>query len=109
MSYGDFSASDSLMRDVNDVLDHNILPYWETLKDPAGGFYGRIDGESALHEDAPRGAVLNARILWTYSALYRRFRRKEHLIMAVHAKDYFVSYFLDHKYGGVTRATIYAR
>lgn len=101
MSYGDFSASDSLMRDVNDVLDHNILPYWETLKDPAGGFYGRIDGDGALHEDAPRGAVLNARILWTYSALYRRFHRKEHLIMAVHAKDYFVGYFLDHKYGGV--------
>ena len=94
-------TSDALMKDVHDVLEHNILPFWEQMKDPSGGFYGRMTGDGKLVEDAPRGAVLNARILWTYSALYRRFRRKEHLMLAVHAKDYFVEHFLDHKYGGV--------
>jgi len=94
-------GSDQLMKDVTDVLEHNILPFWERLKDPDGGFFGRVAGDGTLVEDAPRGAVLNARILWAYSALYRRFRRKEHLILAVHAKDYFISRFLDHKYGGV--------
>ena len=98
---GLFVGADKMMKDVHDVLEHNILPFWERLKDPQGGFFGRITGDGALQEDAPRGAVLNARILWTYSALYRRFNRKEHLIMAVHAKDYFVSHFMDHKYGGV--------
>lgn len=97
----DTASADIMMKEVREVLDQNILPFWERLRDPEGGFYGQIGGDGALVEDAPRGAVLNARILWTYSALYRRFRRKEHLILAVHAKDYFVTRFLDHKYGGV--------
>ena len=96
-----FIATDAMIKDVNDVLEHNILPFWDRLKDPAGGFFGQIAGDGTLIKDAPRGAVLNARILWTYSALYRRFRRKEHLMAAVHAKDYFVEHFMDHKYGGV--------
>ncbi len=101
MGNSSFAVSDAFVREVTDVLEHNILPFWNLLRDPEGGFFGRITGEGMLVEDAPRGAVLNARILWTYSALYRRFRRKEHLILAVHAKDYFVGHFLDHKYGGV--------
>ena len=101
MDRKDFATSDALVRDVTDVLEHNILPFWDRLKDPAGGFYGRVLGDGTLVGDAPRGAVLNARILWTYSALYRRFRRKEHLMAAVHAKEYFIEHFLDHKYGGV--------
>lgn len=94
-------TSDALIKDVTGVLIHNILPFWEKLKDPSGGFYGRIAGDGTLMEDAPRGAVLNARILWTYSALFRKFRHKDHLLMAAHAKNYFVEHFLDHKYGGV--------
>ena len=94
-------TSDALIKDVTGVLIHNILPFWERLKDPSGGYYGRITGDGNLVEDASRGAVLNARILWTYSALFRKLRHKDHLLMAAHAKDWFVEHFLDHKYGGV--------
>jgi mannobiose 2-epimerase len=36
-----------------------------------GGFIGRIDGQDRPHPDAPKGLVLNSRILWTFSAAWR--------------------------------------
>ena len=53
-------------------LTSNILPYWLTkMTAPDGGYYGRRDGHDVLHADEPRGAILNARILWTLSAAAR--------------------------------------
>jgi len=53
----------------------SILTYWadNTVDTANGGFVGRIDGRNAAHADAPKGAVLNARILWTFSAGYGFF------------------------------------
>lgn len=41
-----------------------------------GGFYGRITGNDVLEASASKGAILNARILWTFSAAYRLLRKK---------------------------------
>lgn len=61
-------------------LTENILPYWmEKMSDPRGGYYGRRDGDDRLDPDAAKGAILNARILWTFSAAYRVLRRPEYL------------------------------
>ena len=56
-----------------DVLQNNILRFWlDKMQDREnGGFYGRIDGSGCLHRDAEKGAILNARILWSFSAAYR--------------------------------------
>ena len=44
-------------------LTENILPFWlNRMADPAGGFFGRMDGNNRLHPAAPRGAILHARI-----------------------------------------------
>jgi mannobiose 2-epimerase len=66
-----------------------------------GGFYGRIDGNGVLHPEAEKGAILNARILWSFSAAYRVLRQPDYLEMATRAKDYFIEHFFDHEYGGV--------
>ena len=66
-----------------------------------GGFYGRIDGNEILHPDAEKGAILNARILWTFSAAYRVLGKAEYLETATYAKEYFVDHFIDKEYGGV--------
>ena len=66
-----------------------------------GGFYGRIDGSGVLHPDAEKGAILNARILWTFSAAYRVLEKEELLKAATRAKDYLVDHFIDPEYGGV--------
>jgi mannobiose 2-epimerase len=54
-----------------------------------------------LHPDAEKGAILNARILWTFSAAYRVLEKEELLEAATRAKDYLVDHFIDPEYGGV--------
>ena len=91
------------MQEVREVLESNILPFWmDRMQDyEHGGFYGRIDGNNVLHKDADKGAILNARILWTFSAAYRVLGNQEYLEVARRAKDYFLEHFIDHEYGGV--------
>ena len=92
-----------MKRQMQDVLEGNILRFWiDNMQDlEHGGFYGRIDGHGVLHPEAEKGAILNARILWTFSAAYRLLRNPEYLAMATRAKDYFVDHFIDHQCGGV--------
>ena len=94
---------DMMRLEMQDVLENNILPFWlEKMQDNEnGGFYGRIDGSGVLHPDAEKGAILNARILWTFSAAYRVLEKKELLEAATRAKDYLVDHFIDPEYGGV--------
>lgn len=92
----------SLSSQVQQCLETNILPYWiNKVQDPAGGFYGRVDGHDLVHPDAARGAVLNARILWAFAAAYRVLRKAEYLAAAEHAYDYVTRHFIDPDYGGV--------
>ncbi len=94
---------DKLKSQMQNVLQNNILPFWiNRMTDPVnGGFYGRIDGEGNLHADAEKGAILNARILWSFSAAYRVLGKPEYLETATRAKDYIIDHFIDHEYGGV--------
>ena len=90
---------------VDDVLlelEGNILPYWmHRMTDPSGGFYGRRDGHDILHSGTPKGAVLNARILWTFSAAYRLLGKEEYLETASRAKREIINKFFDPEFGGV--------
>ncbi|MBR2291280.1 MAG: AGE family epimerase/isomerase [Prevotella sp.] len=92
-----------MKRAMQDVLEQNILRFWQTkmVDRENGGFYGRIDGHEVLHPEAEKGAILNARILWTFSAAYRVLGKPEYLETATYAKDYFIEHFIDHEYGGV--------
>lgn len=84
-------------------LTENILPFWmDKMQDcEYGGFYGRMDGNNTLHPDANKGAILNARILWTFSAAYRLLKNPGYLAVAQRAFDYIIARFLDKQYGGV--------
>lgn len=84
-------------------LTGNILPFWLSMKDPRGGFFGEMSGLGVLHEDADRGAILNARIIWAFSAASRRLvvGGEEYLDAARHAADYFRRHFIDRQFGGV--------
>ena len=85
------------------LLETNILRFWqERMVDyQQGGFYGRIDGYNVLHPDAEKGAVLNARILWTFSAAARVLHNTPYRILAARAYDYLVQRFIDREQGGV--------
>lgn len=90
-------------QEVREVLEDNILRFWiERMQDEEhGGFYGRIDNNNVLYADADKGAILNARILWTFSAAYRVLGKSEYLKIATRAKRYFIDHFIDPEYGGV--------
>ena len=93
----------ALRSEVEHELTTDILPFWmEKMADKAkGGFYGRIDGGDILHADAPKGAILNGRILWTFSAAYRILGKPEYLETATRAKRYLIDKFYDKDFGGV--------
>ena len=93
----------TLRREVRAELVENILPFWmNRMADRRrGGFFGRMTGEGVLCPDAPKGAILNARILWTFAAAYRLLGREEYRDTAQRAKQYLLSHFYDPQYGGV--------
>ena len=92
-----------LKQEVREVLECNILRFWidRMLDKSNGGFYGRIDNKNILHADADKGAILNARILWTFSAAYRVLHKPIYREMATRAKRYLIDHFIDSEYGGV--------
>lgn len=64
-----------------------ILSYWssKTVDEVHGGFYGALDNHSRVIEGAPKGLVLNARLLWTFSRAYRHDGDEEWLRLAERA------------------------
>ncbi len=87
--------------ELKNCLTENILPYWmEKMKDPRGGYYGRRDGHDNLEENAPKGAILQARILWTFSAAYNILGKPSYLEEARHAYEFIKGHFIDKEKGG---------
>ena len=84
------------------LLEDNILRFWlDRMQDrEQGGFYGRIDGNDRLDPQADKGCVLNARILWAFSAAYRVLHHPQYLEAATRAKDYILEHFIDREQGG---------
>jgi len=82
---------------------YNILSYWErqTIDHQYGGFVGRRDQNDLLVPYAPKGSVLNSRILWTFSAAYAYTGNPVHRELAERAFHYIKKFFFDEKFGGV--------
>ena len=80
-----------------------ILSYWttNTCDNMNGGFIGRIDENNIPHPDAPKGSVLNSRILWAFSSAYLITKNEEQLHIAGIAYHYISNKFIDKTYGGV--------
>jgi mannobiose 2-epimerase len=81
----------------------NILNYWmaNTVDEQDGGFYGKIDNDNKVIPVSPKGSVLNARILWSFSATYNQNPDERYLQMANRAYQYIIKYFIDAEFGGV--------
>ena len=91
-----------MKQEVQDVLENNILRFWlDVMQDREhGGFYGQMTGRGELVKTADKGGILNARILWAFSAAYRVHRKPEYLEAATRAKDYILRHFIDPDFGG---------
>jgi mannobiose 2-epimerase len=93
----------NLKEELLSHLQEKILPFWMNtmVDDEYGGFYGWVDNNGRIKKDAGRSAVMNTRILWTFSAAYRMFRDKRYLDMADRSYHYITDHFLDRENGGI--------
>lgn len=91
-----------LQSELTTELD-SILEYWSkfSIDIQNEGFIGQIDYKEQPHFQSEKGSVLNARILWTFSAAYQLTKKEEHKNIAKRAFDYIVTHFYDPKFGGV--------
>ncbi len=78
-----------------------LLHWWTTytIDKEFGGFHGKVTNDN-LAVSAPKGLVLNARILYTFSAAYLLRKQAEDLSIATRAFEYLINSFLDQKNGG---------
>ena len=91
------------MRRAETELRRNILPFWmqHTVDRERGGFYGQLSNDLVVQAEAPRGALLTSRILWTYAAAYRRYQDPAYLTMANWAFEDLLNRFWDSEHIGL--------
>ena len=95
-------AAQALASHLKKELTEDILPYWsKKICKGDTGFYGRISGEEVIDPEAPVGAIMTSRILWTFSNAFRLFRREEYKTMAMQAKSLIINNFYDIEQGGI--------
>lgn len=92
----------ALQNSFKTELDH-ILNYWSvyTIDNANGGFYGEVTNDNEPVPDALKGSVLNARILWSFSAAYQLEQKASYLNIAERAFGYIKNHFIDQEWGGV--------
>jgi len=91
-----------LKQELKEELTHNILPFWmeKMVDESQGGYYGQMTGKNQLVPDAPKGGILNARILWSFSSAALYFKNTLYVEYAKRAKEYLFKYFFDAENGG---------
>ena len=80
-----------------------ILDFWQnnTLDSKNGGFVGRIDHYNNVIDEAPKGIILNTRILWTFSRANNYYKDARYAKECQRAFEYLYEHFDDKTNGGV--------
>ncbi len=93
----------SLKEELDNTVKKNILSYWVNNAPDSdnGGFIGHVDFDNIKDNEANKGIVLNARILWTFALAYRKLQDDVFRSLADRAYTYIKNCFLDQTYGGV--------
>lgn len=95
----------ALLQSFHDELQmelEEIMTFWatKTLDIRHGGFIGKMDNQGQVDYSAPKGLVLNARILWSFSAAYAKTKQPKYLAVAKRAYETLTEQFYDEQYNG---------
>jgi len=92
-----------LRQKVETELLSDILPFWlnRTIDEEQGGFRGQIANDLTIDPHAPKGLILNTRILWTFSKAFAVYKDSAYLAAARRAYEYLSQHFWDDEFGGV--------
>ena len=96
------STLDALAAAARRELLEDILPFWRerTVDAERGGFIAEMSNDLQIRPEAGKGLILNARILWTFSATARFSNDQADRALAQRAYDYLIEHFLDRDHGG---------
>lgn len=96
-------SMEQFQKQIEQELCDNLLTFWteQTVDVERGGFYGRITNDTVIDRDAPKGLILNTRILWGFSRAYNHYRSAKYLDLATRAYQYLLKYFWDQEHGGL--------
>nr|WP_234404909.1 AGE family epimerase/isomerase [Paenibacillus bouchesdurhonensis] len=91
------------LAEIEAELNDNIMRFWmeRTLDETNGGFIGEMDHVGKINGKAAKSLVLNARILWTFSAAHRIYPNAGYLQIADRAYAYLQDVFTDREFGGL--------
>ncbi len=96
------------VNEVEKELKEHIIPFWIGMQDKEdGGFYGMLDIDLNLDKKAPKGCILNSRILWFFANAYLMYGDETYLDAAKHAYDFMKKAMFDHENGGIYWAVTY--
>lgn len=87
---------------VRTELEDHLLPFWleRVVDQTQGGFIGWMSQKGQVDPQASKGLILNARLLWTYAALYRHMDEPRCVPLAHRAYDTLLTHFWDRERGG---------
>jgi mannobiose 2-epimerase len=87
---------------VNEHLFGHILPFWcgPALDEKNGGWMAWLSNDLKPDRSQPKGLIVNARILWVFSAVYRAKPKPLFKKMAARAYDFVMNRFWDSDNGG---------
>jgi cellobiose epimerase len=91
-----------LQDSIERELKEHLLPFWRerSLDHRDDGFVAEMANDGTVNTNAPKGLILNARLLWTFSALYHEFSNERDLALARRAFHYLEKFFHDKECGG---------
>jgi len=95
-------TDEQFVASVREELFGDILPFWRgrTVDERRGGFIGQMSNDLQIQDDAAKGLILNARILWSFSAFHRYTHDDTDRNLAQRAYEYLTDHFLDPQHGG---------
>jgi mannobiose 2-epimerase len=98
MAMNSTDLADAIRRE----LVENLVPFWleRSFDRERGGFVGRMASDLTVDPTAPKGLILNARILWSFSAFHRTLGDSDCLRAAQRAFEYLERHFWDARHGG---------
>ena len=91
-----------LLEKARRMLEENIIPFWQGLRDDEyGGYIGHVD--FSMHSDckAEKGCILHSRILWFFSEAALLLNRMDLAADAEHVYSFFTQHCMDREQGGV--------
>ncbi len=92
-----------LSRQVEKEARENILPFWmNTVLDmPNRTFAGEVDSNGIADVRAPKGGILTARMVWTFSHAYSLNKERKYLEAARIVYEWLDDLFWDADNGGI--------